>query len=144
MGRIVALTIYTFCSAANAEMLCSADKEHDLVIGENRYTMKEALSALESLQKEIPDLISKAHDSQINAVEEALEIESKIDIVRLRMSSVLLQEQFYLGYPNKLAIVEGALLKQNVLALKASGSKDEYESALEQFCDYVRRASYID
>ncbi|WP_231876994.1 hypothetical protein, partial [Oleiphilus sp. HI0067] len=72
------------------------------------------------------------------------EIESKIDIVRLRMSSVLLQEQFYLGYPNKLAIVEGALLKQNVLALKASGSKDEYESALEQFCDYVRRASYVD
>lgn len=144
MKYIATLIIMIFSQGALAEMLCSTGGSHDLSIGEEEFTVTNALEAINNLEKRIPELISENDAQQIEMIEEAQKNNKPIDIMYLRMTSVLMSEEFYIGHPNRLAIIRGALLKQNVLALKGNSQTGEYKAALDAFCNYAKTASYVD
>ena len=77
--------------------------------------------------------------------------------------SVLEYEGFYISYPNSLAFVKGFLLKQEALMKKSnldvetlklrngrgrkeevSKAEKEYVAAKKNFCDFLKKAEYVD
>ena len=144
MIRIAILFIVLFPTHSIAENLCASEKEHDLIIGEEEFTMENALKAINNLDHRIYKLIIEHGERQIVKFEESLKNNQPIDTSKLRENLTPLDTESYIGIPNRLSIIRGALLKQNALALKNNGNETEYELARIKFCYYAKDASYVD
>ena len=123
--------------------LCPADtgSKGNLRMGEEAFTREAAERALGYFKTNLPQLMTEFKDFQ-------------------RLQSV---DRYYISYPNTLRILEGWMLKQDVLvardtlellqARRKSGdassddvarAQGQYETRRQRFCAFVANAYYVD
>jgi len=115
----------------------------ELKMYEKDFTIDKAMKSVNFLEKDVIRII-KEHGQK-------------------KSYSILLYDRFYIGYPNSLTFLKGTLLKQEAIiakknlvieqlklkngtTIKEEVSKKEkaYFAAQKKFCDFLKKAEYVD
>ncbi len=138
------LSVLVFSSLAYSAQLCEdqerllTDSADDLRMEEHLFVSEKALNSMIFLEEGVWKLLKEKRSTD--------------DVIR--------SEQFYVGYPNSLRIVKGALLRQNAIIArqnvdlmaannsisseKLKIAQENYQEARDRFCEFLDNASYVD